>query len=57
MSKNENWFSANTIHLVNVTPLSPRKMEELAHRVGIERVVYYSARKSFVQHGYDLEYH
>lgn len=32
-----------------------RKMEELAHRAGIERrVVYYSARKSFVQHGYDL---
>lgn len=32
-----------------------RKMEELAHIAGIERrVVYYSARKSFVQHGYDL---
>lgn len=30
-------------------------MEELARIAGIERrVVYYSARKSFVQHGYDL---
>lgn len=32
-----------------------RKMEELAHIARIDRrVVYYSARKSFVQHGYDL---
>lgn len=32
-----------------------RKMEELAQVAGInKRVVYYSARKSFVQHGFDL---
>lgn len=32
-----------------------RKMEELAKLAGItKRVVYYSARKSFVQHGFEL---
>ena len=32
-----------------------RKMEELAKVAGIrKRVVYYSARKSFVQHGFEL---